>query len=228
MEDNGIVDFNSLDKIVNLVCKPTPTLTVKHVIRLTRQSPTGNKNEKIAYAWNYKLEQRGSIPAMSGLYFNSTSFIQLTGTREAPTDENQKSAVKKINCDIEPRNFITFLSMLDVGYRWLAGDLHNKTFMLDSAGRPLKLYSVDTRETCPLSQTDYVSIRPSIIRDASDVRYEGIMMTVPGGELTSFTAVEFASFRDQMHNLLPNIYTATSVLINQAITYSIYTKSKRR
>ena len=29
------VDFDSLDRVVNLVSKPTPTLTIKHIVKLT-------------------------------------------------------------------------------------------------------------------------------------------------------------------------------------------------
>ena len=31
---------------------------------------------------------------------------------------------------------------------------------------------------------------------------------------------------DQMKNLLPNLYTASTALVNQAISYSIYSKIK--
>ena len=224
------VDFDSLDRIVNLVSKPTPTLTVKHVIQLTRTNPT-NKREKIGYAFKYDTTpQNKYVKPVSGLYFQGYPSIQLVGVPSdaISTDGNEPTKAKKRNvkCVLDTKNFIPFLAMLDVGYNWLAGNLYNKTFLLDETGRPFKIKDPFQKEICPLSQTSYVMIRPSILRDASNVRYEGILMMTHEGELTNFTAVEFANFRDQMKSLLPNIYIATSTIINQAMSYSIYSKLK--
>lgn len=218
-----IVDFDSLDRIVNLVSKPTPTLTVKHVVNLTRQNPNdnGKDKKKLGYAFKYEMDKTRFAPKFTGLYFNSVAFIQLAGVNQL-TDDKGENTKQTIKCDLHQNNFMPFIAMLDKGYDWLAGKSYSSTFILDESGRPLKIKDPLRRETCPLSQTSYISIKPSIVRDSSNVRYEGILMLTPEGELTNFTAVEFAAFREQMIHLLPNLYTATTALVNQAITYSLY------
>ena len=234
------VDFDSLDRVVNLVSKPTPTLTIKHIVKLTRTIPIPQNNngggyrrqqqQKLPYAYKWELQPNGRFndSGMCGLYLNGTGYIQLVGTGQqaANYDETKNTKPKQIKCELQSNNFIPFLAMLDRGYDWLAGEDYRNTFILDESNRPLKIKDPLKRETCPLSQTSYVAIKPSIVRDSSNVRYEGILMLTPEGELTNFTAVEFASFRDQMKNLLPNLYTASTALVNQAISYSIYSKIK--
>ena len=222
------VDFDSLDKIVNLVCKPTPTLTVKHVIQLTRPNPR-DKNSKLGYAFKYDTTPRNKFAkSISGLYFQGNPSIQLVGVKiiETSDDGHTPAKRKEIKCTLEPNSFIPFLAMLDTAYSWLAGNLYTKTFLLDETGRPLKIRDPFQKENCPLSQTSYIMVKPSIVRDSSNIRYEGILMLTPEGELTNFTAVEFANFRDQMQSILPNIYIATSTIVNQAMSYSIYSQLK--
>lgn len=220
------VDFDSLDKITNLVSKPTPTLSVKHVINLTRKNMMKDK-EKLGYAFTFKTEGNQFYPGTQGIYFNCSSVIQLDGLTNK-VDKDGKTIQSKISCIIDPKNFTAFLIAIDNAYSWLLGEKYTKTFVLDDTGRPLKICDPFQKETCPLSQTNYIAFKPAIIRDAFNVRYEGISMITPKGEITNFVAIEFASFKDQMHSLLPNLYTATGMLVNQALMYSVYSKLKEK
>lgn len=218
-----VVDFDNLDKLVNLVGKPTPTLTVKHIVSLTRQNPRSkNPKDKLGYVFPYEVTPNNRYVApTNGLAFTSMFYIQLVGTRTV-TDDKGETQTKVIRCNINPQCSMTFLAALDNVYSWLAGPKYATTFILDASRRPLKIADPFQKETCPLTQTSYIAFKPAIIRDASDVRYEGIAMGTQDGEMTNFVAPEFAWFRSQMQFLLPNLYTASCSLVSQAMQYCIY------
>ena len=46
-----MLDFDSFDKVSSVICKPTPTLTVKHVVSLKRTNPVNNK--LLPYMYHY-------------------------------------------------------------------------------------------------------------------------------------------------------------------------------
>jgi hypothetical protein len=221
-EEVNIIDFEKLEKIISVVCHPSPSLTVKHVVTLIRKIPAKNnkKEEERGYAFYYSLN-KGS----SGLYLESRSSIVLEGHRNSIADDGRAN-YKRISCSIDMKDVANFLNRLDVAYNWLLGDQNKQIYLADVQGRPCKILDQTKKVVVSLSQSTYVAFKPCIIRDMSDVTYEGIAMGNEQGEITNFTASEYSAFRIQMQGLLPHLYLANNTLINNAIQLSIYNKLK--
>jgi hypothetical protein len=216
----SIADFNSIDKITAVICHPTPSLVVKHVISLKRKAPSRNtyqKEEERGYVFYYNLNN------INGMYFEGRGQIILEGHRNVINKEGVNVA-KKITCYIEMKDIANFLNRLDIAYSWLIGEQNKSIYQADSRGRPGKILDPNRKIAASLSQTTYIAFKPCIIRDMNDVTYEGIAMGNEQGEITNFTASEYASFNMTMHGLLPNLYMANSVLINNALQFCIYNK----
>ena len=223
-----MIYFDGLDKVTNVISRPTPTLVVKHVVRLKRQDPM-NKNAKRNYAFSYDTENGNGgsskgphYSASKGLYFDGTGYILFEGFRAVPNTDGT-TTTKKLSFDLEMKNVSAFLNAIDIAYSWLIGKNYRKIYISDARGRPFKIGEGNLKEVAPLSQTAYVAFKPCIVRDASDVQYEGIAMGTMDGEITNFVAPEFASFRLQMQYILPNLYLANTALIGQAMQYCTYT-----
>jgi hypothetical protein len=216
-------DFDNLEKIISVVCYPSPSLTVKHIVTLIRKIPAKNnkKEEERGYAFYYSLNKGNS----TGLYLESRSSILLEGHRNTLNNEGVTN-YKKISCSIDMKDVSNFLNRLDVAYNWLVGEQNKQIYLADVQGRPCKILDLTKKVVVSLSQSTYVAFKPCIIRDMSDVTYEGIAMGNEQGEITNFTASEYSSFRVQMQGLLPNLYLANNTLINNAIQLSIYNKLK--
>jgi hypothetical protein len=217
------MDFDHLDKIISVVCCPSPSLTVKHIVSLIRKIPARNnkKDEERGYAFYYPLNQG----ERTGLYLESRSSILFEGHRN--TINNDGSTIyKKITCTIDMKDTANFLNRLDVAYNWLVGEQNRQIYLSDVQGRPCKILDLSKKVVVSLSQSTYVAFKPCIIRDMSDVTYEGIAMGNEQGEISNFTASEYSSFRVQMQGLLPNLYLANNTLINNAIQLSIYNQLK--
>jgi hypothetical protein len=215
------MDFENLEKIISVVCYPSPSLTVKHIVSLKRKIPSKNnkKEEERGYAFYYSL--KGS----TGLYLESRSSVVLEGHRNIINNDGG-TTYKKISCSIDMKDVANFLNRLDVAYSWLIGEQNRQIYLADVQGRPCKILDQSKKVVVSLSQSTYVAFKPCIIRDMSDVTYEGIAMGNEQGEITNFTASEYSSFRIQMQGLLPNLYLANNTLINNAIQLSIYNKLK--
>jgi hypothetical protein len=215
-------DFEHLEKIISVIGYPSPSLTVKHVVSLIRKVPPKNnkKEEERGYAFYYTFN-KGS----TGLYLESRSSIILEGHRNVINNEGG-TTYKKIACIIDMKDVANFLNRLDVAYGWLVGEQNKQIYLSDVQGRPCKILDPSKKVVVTLSQSTYVAFKPCIIRDMSDVTYEGIAMGNEQGEITNFTASEYSSFRIQMQGLLPNLYIANNVLINNAIQLSIYNSLK--
>jgi hypothetical protein len=216
----NIKDFNNLDKIVSIVCHPTPNLTVKHCVSLKRKIPSKNryqKDEERGYDFFYNFN------SISGLYLEAKGHIVLEGHRNI-INSDTSSQNKKISCVIEMKDIASFLNRLDIVYTWLIGDKNKEIYISDSHGRPCKIMDTTKKVVVSLMQSTYISFKPCIIRDINDVTYEGVVMSNETSEISNFTAIEFSSFRLIMHSLLPNLYMANSILINNAIQLCIYNK----
>jgi hypothetical protein len=215
-------DFDSIDKIISVVCYPSPSLTVKHMVSLIRKIPSRNnrKEEERGYAFYYASNHGEK----TGLYLESRSSIVLEGHRNVISNEGI-TTYKKITCTIDMKDIANFLNRLDVAYMWLAGEQNKQIYLSDAQGRPCKILD-PKKVVVTLSQSTYVAFKPCIIRDMSDVTYEGIAMGNEQGEISNFTASEYSSFRIQMQGLLPNLYLATNTIINNAIQLSIHNRLK--
>lgn len=225
-----MLDFEKINKLIGVISKPTPTLVVKHVIELTRNLGR-DKTQVRGYAWEYAnthniFNNGKNVPVTNaGLYFECLGYVVLESKRidmdvqQANPNTVEKEYEKK-KIVIYQKNVPTFLAALDNTYTWLTNE--KDVFVLDVNGKPIKLVDISTRVNCPLSQSNYAAFKPCIIRDASDVRYEGIAMGNETGEITNFTAPEFAAFRAQMYNILNNLYFANNMIINQAMIYCTY------
>jgi hypothetical protein len=220
--DPAFIDFEDLDKIISVICYPTPSLVVKHVVSLKRKVP--NKQ-------NFgKEEERGcvfyySLNNVNGLYLEYRGTILLEGHRNVASKEGA-SQYKKTCCYLDMKDFSSFLNRLDIVYSWLTGEQNKIIYQADSQGRPCKIIDISRKVAVSLSQSTYVAFKPCIIRDMSDVTYVGIAMGNVQGEITNFTASEFSSFRTMMHGLLPHLYLASNTLMGNAIQLSIYNKLK--
>jgi hypothetical protein len=221
MADITFKDFQDLDKITAVVCYPTPSLVVKHILSLKRKVPQKLGN-------TMRTEERGSVfyyslNGVEGLYLESRGTILLEGHRSSPSGEGAYN-YKKICCYLDGKDSGAFLQRLDVALSWLTGEQNKEIYLADSQGRPYKLLDSSKKIVASLSQSTYIGFKPCIIRDMNDVTYEGIAMGNEQGEITNFTASEFSSFRIVMHSLLPNLYLANSMLFNNAVQLGIYSK----
>jgi hypothetical protein len=215
-------DFESLDKITSIVSYPSPSLVVKHVISLKRKMPAKNNkaSEERGYDFYYCLN------GTTGLYLECRSSIILEGHRNIISNEGG-TTYKKVSCILDMKDVSNFLNRLDVVYNWLVGEQNKRIYLADSQGRPCKILDPSIKVVVSLTQSTYVAFKPCIIRDMSDVTYEGIAMGNEHGEIANFTAPEYSSFRIQMQGLLQNLYIANNTLINNAIQLSIYDKLKK-
>jgi hypothetical protein len=215
-----IPDFDDIDRITAIVCHPTPSLVIKHTVFLKRKIPARNayqKEEERGYVFYYNFNN------VKGLYLECKGQICLEGHRNVINKEGA-SSLKKISCYIEMKDIANFLNRLDIVYSWLAGEENKMIYQADSKGRPFRILTPDKKIAVSLSQTTYVAFKPCIIRDMSDVTYEGIAMGSEAGEISNFTASEYASFNIVMHSVLPNLYMANNTLINNAIQMAMYNK----
>jgi hypothetical protein len=204
-------DFNKLDKIVSIVCCPTPNLVVKHCVYVKRKvSAKNKKDEERGYDFFY------SYNGMNGLYLEAKGQIVFEGHRNIISSEGS-TQYKKISCCIEMKDVANFLNRLDIVYSWLAGEDNKKIYLSDSQRRPCKIIDPSIKIVAALTQTSYVAFKPCIIRDMNDVAYEGVAMGNEQGEISNFTASEYSSFRLAMHSLLPNLYMANTMIINNAM-----------
>jgi hypothetical protein len=215
-----IMDFNTLDKVTSIICHPTPSLVVKHVVSLKRKIPNKNsyqKEEERGYVFYYNFNN------VNGMYLEAKGQIILEGHRNVINTEGVTTS-KKITCYIEMKDISNFLNRLDIAYSWLIGEQNKSLYQADSQGRPCKILDPNRKIAASLTQTAYIAFKPCIIRDMNDVTYEGIAMGNEQGEISNFTASEYASFNVIMHGLLPNLYMANTMLINNAIQLCIYSK----
>jgi hypothetical protein len=215
-----ISNFEELDKITAIVCNPTPSLVVKHVITLKRKIPPKNANQKEeerGYVFYYTFNN------VTGMYLECRGHIVLEGHRNTLNNDGVTTS-KKISCYIDIKDIANFINRLDLVYSWLVGEQNKLIYQSDSSGKPCKILDPNKKVAVSLSQTTYIAFKPCIIRDMNDVTYEGIAMGNEAGEITNFTASEYASFNIIMHGLLPNLYLVNTALINNAIQLCIYNK----
>jgi hypothetical protein len=219
--DEVVERFEDLDRITSIVGRPTPSLAIKHVVSLKRKSQQSsvhpyNKKDEKGYAFIYNFQN------IAGMYFECKGSIVLEGYR-VQADKQGANSYKKLTCYIDMKDAASFLNRVDIAYSWLAGEENKNIYLADSKGRPCKIVE-QKRTVASLTESTYIAFKPCIIRDLSDMAYEGIAMGSEQGEISNFTASEFASFRVQMHSLLPNLYIANNTVINNALQYFIYNK----
>ena len=95
------VDFDSLDRVVNLVSKPTPTLTIKHIVKLTRTIPVPQNNNGggwvfLDYRNNNDFNNKNSIIYAHGRK-NKTMFGTLLNILNEDWYQNKDNYVIKTN-----------------------------------------------------------------------------------------------------------------------------------
>lgn len=224
-----MIDFDELNKVTNVVCKPTPTLTVKHVLYLKRnpysdskpymQDPS--KARKLDYAFPYEANGTCGMYMQCGdVYLELEARRQTLYVDKMKPDTKSKSASIKMSCGF--RDIPVLLGILDKAYSWLV-DTSNDIFVRDMDGRPVKVVDPLLQVGCPIMHGSMLIFKPCIIRDAQDVRYAGISMVSPkDGEMTNFTSPEFAMFKMAITGFGQNYYLINQMLINQTISYCTY------
>lgn len=226
-----MLDFDSFDKVSSVICKPTPTLTVKHVVSLKRISPVNDK--LLPYMWHYDTSkiQNDSNQRFSNKPSSAHSKVT-TGLASGYTDSSiNLEAVKnyvsegsvrqnKITVMITPRDTQYVLYILEKACEWLT-DYGNSPFIKDINGRPAKVKDPTLKVSIPLQRSRTgLTLKPCIIRDTANVCYEGISMGNPEyGEITNFTAQEFMCFKITLGCVLNNLYLANMLISTQAMSY---------
>lgn len=220
-----MLNFDELDKVSSVICKPNPTLTVKHVVRLSRMNPSDGK--MMPYAFIYDTSKFGKTPdprfknpkQVIGMSGTCDGYVDLESNRTKIVDGESKT--NKIVISILPRDMQSFLYVLDKAYKWLTDNTASSPFVKDMNGRPAKVKDPMLKVSTPLTRSATgLSFKPCIIRDDSDVRYEGITMgNKEFGEITNFTAQEFTGFKVMVTGVLENLYIANMTLTTQAMSY---------
>lgn len=226
-----MMNFDDLNKVTNVICKPTPHLTVKHVIYLRRNpfqesKPYGKdprKDRKINYAFPYESKDKfgNATNDNNGLYFqNGDVYLELEARRQVlmkdAKDNKTQAQTVKYSCTF--RDIPILIGIIDRAYSWLTNN-DNDIFVRDCDGRPLKVVDPLLQLVCPI-RSGSLMFKPCIIRDTQDIRYEGIsLMSQKDGELTNFTAPEFAMFRMAIVGFGNNYYLANQMLILQSMSY---------
>ena len=225
-----MLDFDSFDKVSSVICKPTPTLTVKHVVSLKRINPVNDK--LLPYMWYYdtsKIQNDNSqrfnknqstsskvIKGLTSGYTDSTIVLEAVRNNVSDGSVHQN----KISVMISPRDAQCVLYVLEKASEWLT-DYGNSPFIKDVNGRPAKVKDPFLKASIPLQRSKTgLTLKPCIIRDTANVCYEGITMGNPEyGEITNFTAQEFMCFKITLGCVLNNFYLANMLISTQAMSY---------
>lgn len=219
-----MVDFNKVERVTNVVLRPTPLLTIKHVVELISIPKATFGSPKVYnYEWDYEVKHPSMPKAPQnniGIIFTpGNSYIEFEFKRPNNSmNDNKRNVIKHT---LIFRDIPMLLNVLDNAKKWLTSN-NQDTFIRDIDGKPMKIVDPLLNIGCP-TFTGNLSFKPCIIRDASDVRYEGVaMLSIKDGELCNFTAPEFLMFKMCIEGLANNYYMANLALANQALSYCMY------
>lgn len=224
-----MLDFESLDKVSNTLCKINSTLSIKHVIEMKNRSSNRRDARVNNFAFYYSLPYKNpkfygmdkSPSTNSGLVFNNNGHVVIESKKASIKNDQMVSDTIKINIYLSDAP--QFLNTLEVVLNWLTS-LSNEVFVNDPNGNPIKISDPLLRTMCHIqSETTGLTFKPCIVTDTVDTRYQGIAMgNHEKGEICNFTATEFVVFRNVMIHVLNNLYADNMLLSMQAMQYCMY------
>ena len=217
-----MIVFEKLDKVSSVICRPTPTLVVKHVLHLKRPAPSMDNfrptipgtEKKLDYAFPYNFSNTQGVAYQFGDFY-----IELETRRQVFKEDKTKKPNPKMSMML--KDLPLFLNVMDKAYGWLSNS-DNGVYIRDVENKPLKVSDPLLQIGCQFFK-GHAILKPCIIRDNANVRYEGIsMISQLDGEFTNFTAPEFAAFRVSLQGFYNNYYIANTMLANETLTYCVY------
>lgn len=213
-------DFNTLDRIISLVCRPTPTLSVRHVVELTRPGKSeGAPPMGYIFEFTTKGGKKTNFKPSNQMVLVHNSYIELE-TKKPKFEQNGKIGSFSIKMQLQNKDIPMFLNMIETAYKWLTD---GSVFVRDVDGRPVKVADPLLSLSSPVSFGERAIMKPCIIRDANDLKYDGLVLgSSKENEFTNFTSSEFAFFRMQMTSLSQNLYMASLLVAQQAMMYYTY------
>lgn len=226
-----MIDFDSLDKVTNTICKINSTLSIKHVIQL-REKSSNRVDARIndhAFYYNFPVKSgtdyygmRKAPRTVQGLIFNDNGYIIIENKRNQTTDSGEIQVVKT-QVKIELMDAPQLMSGLDMAMEWLT-TRSDEIYVPDSNGNPTKISDPLIKIAVPIrNEPTGLTFKPCIVLDNVNVKYQGIAMgNRQRGEICNFTATEFVLFKSMMTYVLNNLYTNNILLTNQAIQYCLY------
>ena len=217
-----MIYFEELDKVSNVVCKVTPTLSIKHVINLKVANPKTNK--PIDFAYYYCFPGNHTEDMARGLQFRMNSgylILENASFNRDPKTGLIKPLKTKISITVSDAPNIN--NHLDIALSWLTLS-NDQVFQNDNIGRPISVVSNTLRTACPLlKEPTGIVFKPCIVQDDQGNKYQGISIgNREKGEITSLTATEFYTLKTTLLSVLDNIYMANMSAVNNALNYCLY------
>lgn len=230
-----MINLTKMDRITNVICKPSPSFSVKHIINLKRDRINNSSNinfpEKTttSFAFNYSIKKNnkedylnkgeGQQEYFTGLYFDFSYFLKFEGYKIIERNENGNEK-KQISSYIYPRELPSVMNMLEVALEWFKNT--DEIFLKNETSIPFKIKNPSLCYGVPLSQSTYIKIKPCILEDNNHIKYEAIAMGGEKGEIANFTSSEFFIFYASMKSFYNNIYNSSINLLNCAINYATH------
>lgn len=224
-----MLDFESLDKVSNTLCKINSTLSIKHVIEMKNRSSNKRNARVNDFAFYYSLPYKNpkfynmdKAPSTnSGLVFNNNGHIVIESKKTSIKNDQMVSDTIKVNVYLSDAPQL--LNTLEIVINWLTS-LSNEVYISDTNGSPIKISDPMLRTMCHIqSESTGLVFKPCIVTDTIDTKYQGIAMgNHEKGEICNFTATEFVVFRNVMIHVLNNLYADNMLLSMQAMQYCMY------
>lgn len=226
-----MIDFDSLDKVSNTICKINSTLSIKHVIDLRSRS-SNRRDARVndhAFYYNFPISSGHSFYGMDkapkttqGIIFNDEGHIVIESKKSKPSPTGEL-AVEKIQIKIELVDAPQLLNAFDVVMSWLT-TRNNDIYVPDPNGNPTKISDPLMKYSIPIKNEETgLTFKPCIVTDTANMKYQGIAMgNRTRGEICNFTATEFVMFKTMITYVLNNLYTNNILLTSQAIQYCTY------
>lgn len=222
-----MINFETLDKASNIVCRINSTLVIKHIVELRQKHPN-KKNDKFSSYGFYYENNLKNLPehlkqdyAGGNLMFSGNGYICVENKKNVIRNESVLSETLRVK--ILLMDTPQLLAVLDTVANWLTTQCED-VFMNDDLGHPIKIINPMLKITCPLMMEALgITFKPCIVEDNIGTKYQGIAMgNREKGEICNFTATEFIVFKNMMAYALNNLYTNNMLLANHTMQYCMY------
>lgn len=208
-----MINFEKLNKAVNVICRINSTICLKHVVDITNVGENGNRS-----SYGFYYESKGHN---GNLMFNNNGYISLESKKMFIRDGgNISSPVIKIKLTAMDLPLLT--NALNIATTWIIEN--NNVFNNDSLNRPVSVKDPSLKTQCPLTNEDGgLIIKPCIINDVTSIKYQGISLSNSNkGQICDFTVMEFMMFKNYLLNSLTNLYSNNLLLAMHTMQYCEY------
>ena len=224
-----MINFDSLDKVSNIICRINSTMCLKHVVEL-RGKP-GFKKDKPPMQYGYYCDNsKKTLPSgvnvpskFTGGYlmFDSVGYIAIENKKTVVRNETPLTETLRVKILI--MDIPQILSLLETVSGWLTSQCED-VFLNDQLGHPIKILNPMLNAACPLMfEPTGIAFKPCIVEDNVGTKYQGVAMgNREKGEICNFTATEFIVFKNMLTFALNNFYTNNMLLINHTLEYCAY------